>query len=103
MGANTFINSRYGKTAKEAFSMAVADSQYESGHSYSGAIGMKSEFVMLGKVETDDEAHAIANKHLGDNSSPVDDKWGPAGCVEITKPQHPENGKLFLFFGWASS
>ena len=29
----------------------------------------------------------------------VDDKWGDAGCFEVTKPEGP---KTFLFFGWAS-
>lgn len=43
----------------------------------------------------------------------VGDKWGPAGCVEITGKDAQdfrkregftgERGKVFLFFGWASS
>jgi len=43
----------------------------------------------------------------------VDNKWGPAGCVEITGKDAQEfrkregykgkQGKVFLFFGWASS
>lgn len=34
----------------------------------------------------------------------VDDKWGPAGCINMT-PRRKAAGsvKRFLFFGWASS
>lgn len=35
--------------------------------------------------------------HLNDdNESPVNDKWGPAGCFQLSKNE-------WLFFGWASS
>lgn len=85
-------------SAKEAFDRLVADSQYESGHSYSGEIGMKHDFVHIATVDTLEDADALANKLIGEGDPRIDDKWGPAGCITIRS-----GDCQFLFFGWASS
>ena len=40
-------------------------------------------------------AAAVAGFLIEDNDPRIDDKWGPAGCIEVTKGE-------YLFFGWAS-
>ena len=49
MGAQDFTATAKGKTAKEAFSVAVEDAAYENGHGgYTGTIAEKRSF----KIET---------------------------------------------------
>jgi hypothetical protein len=96
MGADTFFNTVTGKTANEAFKNIVADAQYEHGHGgYTGTIAEKGSFVMINLPKGQD-AREYANKLIDDCDPRVDDKWGPAGCIEVKKGE-------FLFFGWASS
>lgn len=48
MGACDFETRSRGKTARDAFRVAVEDAQYESGHGgYTGTIAEKSGFVMI--------------------------------------------------------
>ena len=47
-------------------------------------------------------AEALAEAYVGDGDERVDDKWGPAGCLEIGHPGK-DGERTFLFFGWASS
>lgn len=84
--------------AREAFQQLVADSQYEHGHSYSGEIGMKHDFVHIATVDTIEEAHKLADKLIEDRDPRINDKGGPAGCITIREGEYQ-----FLFFGWASS
>ena len=42
-----------------------------------------------------------ANLLIDEGDERVDDKWGPAGCIEL--PRVGDGEKTFLFFGWASS
>ena len=95
MGASSFSNSGKGKTAQEVFTRLVEDSRYESGHSYSGEIGMKSSFKMVTLPEgmTIDD---FVDKCFEDDSHFSQDKWGPAACVKVADGH-------WLFFGWASS
>lgn len=99
MGACEFSATAYGKDAKEAFGRAVDQAEYDHGHSgYTGTIAEKREFHCFGKVTSLDEALVKARTL----ESQVDDKWGPAGCIEIApSPRTPK--RLFYFFGWASS
>lgn len=85
-------------SAKEAFDRLVDDSRYESGHSYSGEIGMKHDFVHIATVDTDEQAYDLADKLISEADPRIDDKHGPAGCITV------RNGDIhYLFFGWASS
>ena len=101
MGAEQFDNFAYGSEsitgASAAFTEAVSMAKYDYGHSgYTGTIAEKSEYVLVGKVETQQEAYDLMDDRLyGDDR--VNDKWGPAGCIEVAQPAG------WLFFGWASS
>ena len=123
MGAESFQVNAIGKTAQEAFRSAVDQAAYEYGHAgYTGTIAEKSEFVMstdsladvlklaeckeklaasvakamLADATAQYRAEAIADVLFSINDDRINDKWGPAGCIEI-KPEH------YLFFGYASS
>ncbi len=75
--------------AIQAFHNHVARSQYESGHSYSGEIGMKTEIVD-GPTDfaTEDEASDWVSEH--------NEKWGPAHLVRL------KDGR-YGYGGWCSS
>lgn len=95
MGASTFEVVARGKTAQEAFNSAVSQAQYESGHGgYTGTIAEKRSFTMIPLPQGRDPRDFI--NELIDKADPrIDDKWGPAGCIDLG------NGR-FCFFGWAS-
>ena len=97
MGAETFSITKSGKTAKEAFKFAVEDAEYDHGHSgYTGTIAEKDSFVMIPLPKGELDAYSYANKLINESDHRIDDKWGPAGCIQLDKER-------FLFFGWASS
>jgi hypothetical protein len=114
MGAETFWMRASGKTAKDAFASARSQAQWDHGHSgYTGTIAEKQDFVVIkipevdalpkssgpddiNMIERSQAAHKAAEALIDARDSRVDDKWGPAGCIEI-------GGGEFLFFGWASS
>jgi hypothetical protein len=97
MGACNFENIAAGKTAREAFSAAVAEAKYEYGHGgYTGTIAEKRGFVMMSDGALPlEKARALADRAIDDGDARIDDKWGPAGCVPLA------DGR-FYFFGWAS-
>ena len=96
MGASTFYTVQSGKTANEAFNSAVASAQYDFGHSgYTGSIAEKDSFVKI-EVPNGVDPYVFADKLIDDCDERIDDKWGPAGCIQL-------EDELFYFFGWASS
>ena len=96
MGANTFSVTAKGKTAKDAFTAAVEQAQYDYGHrGYTGSIAEKHAFVSI-PLPAGKDAAAYADELLNAGDPRVDDKWGPAGCIACGKDQ-------YIFFGWASS
>lgn len=96
MGAQTFFTRVKGKDAKTAFAKAVDEACYEYGHrGYTGTIAEKNSFVMI-TVPAGADPVEYSRKLINEEDSRVDDKWGPAGCIDAG------NGE-FLFFGWASS
>ena len=95
MGAEVFFVNMRGHTARDAFNEAVQQACYDHGHSgYSGTIAEKREFVVI-PLPDGKGAVPFANER-------VDDKWGPAGCIEIVDEVEPDR-RRFMFFGWASS
>lgn len=104
MGACEFINvwqKATQNTAKEAFRACVEQAQYDHGHAgYTGTIAEKNEFVRIGSVKTEDEAVALAEKLIEKRDGRIDDKWGPAGMIEINNGKEIEG---WCFFGLASS
>ena len=97
MGAQQFTQEAKGKTAKEAFDSAVAAAAWDHGHAgYTGSCAEKHEFVMIPYPDASVNVYDFIDKIMEDENSPVDDKWGPAGCIEYAPGD-------FIFFGWASS
>lgn len=96
MGACTFFVTQSGKTAEQAFQLAVEQARYEYGHGgYTGTIAEKSKFKVI-PCPKDKDPMEYADELLENNDPRVDDKWGPAGCVQVEENR-------YLFFGWASS
>jgi hypothetical protein len=102
MGAYDFYHSERGKSAREAFDTAHKQACWEYGHGgYTGTIAEKGSFVMIPLPEGKD-AMSHAQELIDSGDHRVDDKWGPAGCIEIPNSEK-EGTKNYLFFGWASS
>ena len=127
MGAfqfETAVAARGGRSGKitsaaEAFRAARDHARWEHGAGgYTGTIAEKSSIVMIkakqwaegrgerSRVKRDiptlEEAAGIARVMIAEEYPPVDDKWGPAGCIAYRK----KGGRKvagWLFFGWASS
>lgn len=110
MGACDFSARATGKDAKEAFRTAVDEARYEYGHGgYTGSIAEKSSFILVERPKGKKLKTFLEEVY---KSERFDDKWGPAGCVDITlaeKKRYKERGmkwprgqKCFEFFGVAS-
>src|SRR3569832_1555833 len=101
MGAAEFWKSESGKTAEEAFLIAVAKAKYDYGHrGYSGTLAEKREFRMeLPRPgETPEEC---VKRCRNDSNHWSQNKWGPAACVDVgPDPQNP-GLRIFYFFGLA--
>lgn len=96
MGANTFTAEASGATAQLAFSNAVEQARYDYGHrGYTGSIAEKSSFVMI-PLPAGEDAFTLARRLTEEGDPRIDDKWGPAGCIDL-------GHGAYLFFGWASS
>lgn len=100
MGAETFVVTSKGKTAREAFRKVVEDARHEYGHGgYTGSIAEKTEFRMVSFTgEEMKDARGTAEELCcdGPENAFYQDKWGPAACVSL-------GNDSYLFFGWASS
>lgn len=100
MGGESFTHFAKGKDAATTFSSAVAQAQYDHGHSgYSGTIAEKPGFEMRngGTAMTRAEAYKFAGEDGMEN-----EKWGDAYAVPV-KADDSEEIIGFLFYGWASS
>ena len=83
-----------GGTPREAFDEAVEQACHEHGHGgYTGTIGEKTGFRVV-HPEPGETPGACVARH--ERMGTFDDKYGPAGCVEL------EPGR-YAFFGFASS
>jgi len=95
MGACEFFMAGVGATARAAFRNAQEVARYEHGHSgYTGTIAEKVSFVMI-PLPAGKEPRSYAEELIVKGDRRIDDKWGPAGCIQI-------NAGEWLFFGWAS-
>ena len=115
MGGENFEQLEWGKTAEGAFNRAVIKAQYNYGHAgYTGTIAEKIGFTVIPLPEHKAPLD-LAREMMSKSDERIDDKWGPAGCIEIPKELEEElakaeglrgkkpEEKLYLFFGWASS
>ena len=101
MGAQSFVTSHYGDTAREAFKAGRDNALYENGHNgYTGSLAEKHDFVVLPKLEGKTPQES-AWQYIDDCDPRIDDKWGPAGCIESFDEQYKL--KQWVFFGWASA
>ena len=75
--------------AVEEFQRIADVSRYESGHSYSGEIGMKDELV-------DGPSNFHSTEEASEWICEHNDKWGPAHLVRLM------DGR-YCFGGWCSS
>lgn len=113
MGAEQFWTVAFGKTADNAFKVAIKQAQYEHGHAgYTGSVAEKTSYILI-PVPKGKDPKNYADELLENEDRRIDDKWGPAGCIDITKEvkkdykakkkRWPRGKSAFLFFGWASS
>ena len=109
MGAEVFFRESNGKTPEEAFEKGVNEALEEFGcRGYTGSLAEKQSYVLIDLPEKEDP-YEFANKLIDQDDSRIDDKWGPAGCLDISETPHafkaegPVEEKSFLFFGWAST
>jgi hypothetical protein len=122
MGGEDFYAQGDGETAREAFDNTVQQAQYDHGHAgYTGTIAEKGEFVVFEVPKTADAATIMnavgvaSSLNVGVESveqeaarelyaafpldriaAVFDDKWGPAGAIQLP------SGRWY-FFGSASS
>jgi hypothetical protein len=97
MGAEVFRVISKGKTANEAFKIVRDQALHDYGHAgYTGSIAEKHTFTMIPFDGDKAAAAKFAERLIDDGDKRIDDKWGPAGCIDL------KNGE-FMFFGWASS
>ena len=96
MGATPFEYTGDGKSAEEAFLNARDEALFDHGHAgYTGTLAEKNDYIMVALPEGED-AYAYAARLIEEGDERIDDKWGPAGCIEL-------GGGRILFFGWAPS
>ena len=97
MGATTFVTIEDGESPDTAFDKAVEKAKTLNGTAgYTGTIAEKTAFTVIGKpVENMEQANDRIDHLFETNDHRIDDKWGPAGCIEL-----PDN--KYIFFGWAS-
>lgn len=95
MGSSEFIVEWSGDSAKDAFNNAREDAFYNFGHAgYTGTIAEKTSFVKINcpkdKIPID-----YAQELLDNLDKRIENKWGPAGCIE-------SGPRCYIFFGFAS-
>lgn len=98
MGAQSFIHTGKGDTVQDAFASARDKAAWDYGHGgYTGSLAEKDSFVLIPiPSEWEGTPEQYVN-HLFQQDDPrIEDKWGPAGAVEIAP-------KTWIFFGYASS
>lgn len=112
MGATTFVTYCSGINENEAFKFAIEEARHEYGHGgYTGTIAEKRNFIKI-ELPARKKPETFINELIENNDNRIDDKWGPAGCIDVTKQiqkRNREKGiknkrgiKTFIFFGWAS-
>jgi hypothetical protein len=117
MGGASFFTKAFGGDADEAFRKAIEAAQWRHGHAgYTGTIAEKDGRGYT-KIPEDEHKNRDKEKYAGDlmadQDDRVDDKWGPAGAINLSGTQaakeyreqnglRGEHGSVWLFFGIAS-
>jgi hypothetical protein len=103
MGGEIFESTGIGESAEKVFKKLVEEAQWEHGHGgYTGTIAEKDGFIMLQKPA------GISVEEFVEEKIDENEKWGPAFSIELTgedaeKYLKGRKGRVFKFFGWASS
>ena len=99
MGAVTFDCVAEGVDVKQAFKNAKEDASLYSSPDCIAPILKKTNFLLCSQSIVDrDIAYKIADDILDgaiSTYSSISNKYGPAGCIQITSNQ-------FIFFGWVA-
>lgn len=108
MGAEFFITKAAGATPREAFERAREKALYDHGHAgYTGTIAEKEEVIEVPLPGNQPLDHGmgrmVAERFRTDTTSPLNDKWGPAGAIELIPDPECEGPRQYLLFGWAAS
>jgi hypothetical protein len=94
MGATYFEVRVKAESADSAFKQAQEQAFYDHGHSgYTGTIAEKDGYIMMAVNGTETVEQAMERL---DDSEVVNNKWGPAACIEVNLGE-------YVFFGWASA
>lgn len=116
MGADTFYTVARGASVREAFNSARNTAIIRRGNEgYTGTIAEKSSYTLIIPTAAEltratdasrlwcrreptqrEVLFCLAEQLVGTGDPRVDDKWGPAGVLELSAGE-------WLFFGWASS
>ena len=97
MGAQEFECTGQGRNVQEAFKNAKEEAFWDHGHSgYTGTIAEKDSFKVIHCNMNEGDIHAKMDECMEDYDHFVQDKWGPAGAIKISK-------NAWVFFGTASS
>jgi hypothetical protein len=115
MGGTTFYTYAFGADADEAFRRAVDQAEKMHGIApYSGTISEKNSYAVIPEDEhKGKEKLKYAGTLISEADARVDDKWGPAGAINVSGTQEARkyrdkhglkgnHGDVWLFFGWAS-
>jgi len=109
MGASEFETMSYAADPNAAFVAAKQRAREEYGsRGYTGTIAEKGSFRAIdfrpaGKLPTLEQARDEVSRMFDVGDPRVDDKWGPAGCIEVAfTPPAGNKRRAFLFFGMAS-
>lgn len=103
MGATNFMCVGGGMSAQEAFQDAREYALHENGHGgYTGTVAEKSSFRIVECSDlSEDGIVNLCKTIMDDESHWAQEKYGPAACIEIVKPEGKHTGR-YLFFGMAS-
>ena len=85
MGATTFVTYSPGRAVREAFSSAISDAHFASGHGgYSGTVAEKGSFVVISELPLwRADAEKLAYDLIDSGDLRINDKWGPAGAIAV--------------------
>lgn len=87
MGAASFDQYADGTDPAAAFLAACDGARSEHGHSYSGTIAEKDDYVIITATPMDPEQAQTLAADLMHRADPrIDDKWGPAGAIAVRQP-----------------
>ena len=92
MGAATFHTVIEAHTSREAFQEALLNDEFQ-----------KEEYITI-KLPLGEDPWVFSQRLIDTNDQRIDSKWGPAGCIDITKTAYAigsgARSNSFLFFGW---